>query len=88
MAAVNGLLSAFHDDIAYSNTKEVWIRYISEARIGEEVMTSCWEDENNCCIIWVEFKLTNGSKVIGHCQLEFYEESMQKEMKSVPSANL
>ncbi|XP_033624912.1 uncharacterized protein LOC117288243 [Asterias rubens] len=86
MAAVNGTLSAFRDDMAYSNTKQVWIRYLSEAVVGEEIRTSCWEDGNNPHLIWVEF--TKGSEVICQCHFEYYKENMKITQEPLPSPKL
>ncbi|XP_038076368.1 uncharacterized protein LOC119744498 [Patiria miniata] len=86
LAAIAGSLSAFKTDISFYNAKKVWVRYLNEAIVGEEVTISCWEDEECRHTIWVE--LTKGSKVIGQCQLQFYEDSTNKDIESLPQAKL
>ncbi|XP_022110743.1 uncharacterized protein LOC110990185 isoform X2 [Acanthaster planci] len=74
MAAIEGKLPSFVDDIIYSNTKSVWVLYVHEAEVGEELALSCWEDSASKQTIWVE--IYQESQVVGQCQMQFYEDEL------------
>ncbi|XP_038077627.1 uncharacterized protein LOC119745382 isoform X2 [Patiria miniata] len=73
-AALEGKLPSFVHDIIFSDAKTVWVRYVREAEVGEELTLSCWEDGDQKQTVWVE--IYQESQVIGQCQIQFYDDEL------------
>ncbi|XP_071479896.1 uncharacterized protein [Diadema antillarum] len=74
LAAIEGgVLSHFHDDMAYYKLKDFELEYVQEISVGDKINVVCWEDSTNRRVI--RFLVKTAEKTACRCRGEWYPDS-------------